>query len=1007
MSAELRDAQYTIDDLDEGVDTSFQPAFDEDTDDDTGECKQIERLPHLRHSEEIQLLCSNVLVKDPTGLALREFLSDLEAGEVYTNETYIKALCDWKLAKGTIDYDILEIPRVISDAVRLEQYGLEVQRYAKRLETHAFNLIDIVAAVFEKLNILDGQALAVRTLLNYAVDSCSELLLLGAVQLETPWMPIECDTINNLLEVYYRSENKVPRLFVLGSLWQANRDALTSFLIEKYNSKPMEIHQIAQLITELGVAPSLVNIRPYKFALDLFTNLSVCGEFSITRYLTSVIISANVEFTIDMLGHLDALINDSSKRYTIGLKEVYEFLRVLSELSIPLSCMDQWDRVREQCVLAYPRLVAYGRDLDLILIFNQNISSEFSESIIAEVDAKIEDLRNCRVHVSEAIEYLRILRKSASPVAQDLAACMMSLMFKWYQNLSELPLKDVAIFSTFMGLLIKHRLIVGTHLTVALEWIVRSLSTDVPDSKVFKAAANTAMQLVDALDICPDQFSETLAGLDSLANFAPDIWRVARDTKARQNLAVEYCRTGKPKSDVKEDLEVPVSATKHKIQDIMQSLTSNRVRIVATELESALHDEKCTNWFVDYLVGTLVVQNLSQCDTYLELLNAIKSDELNSMVLRRTYHISLTLIKSDESTHLASAMAKLYNLGTWLGKYTLARNKPIKTNHLCFKKLLRLGGEIDRVRVVVGFTCKVLEQAGNSVVFKRSNPWVMGVLRTLLEVYAHKVGDAMWKSDIEGLFKSLGADMAKVATTARAEETKTGVNEAHTDDVVANFDLISKTIDKKVAQIRGFMKNTVDIMWHKCIGFVEPPQPCMLVVINYVEESMERSLSEGHESPAALEEAKKQIEEGAEYCRDELYKQNIEQQAAAVFSACLERNGYSSYITSDHSSILEQEMDAVRTHLYDLIYNRITKEVNRSLPAIMQGTIYSPLKLYTAQDIHHPGQSEAEKISPVESEADGSIMRVMEVPDSPKKRPEVISIGRNDDRDEFRMARFI
>jgi hypothetical protein len=184
MSAELRDAQCTIDDLDEGVDTSFQPAFDEDTDDDTGECKQIERLPHLRDSEEIQLLCSNVLVKDPTGLALREFLSDPEAGEVYMNETYIKALCDWKLATGTIDYDVLEIPRVISDTVRLEQYGLEVQRYAKRLETHAFNLIDIVAAVFEKLNILDGQALAVRNLLNYAVDSCPELLLLGAVQLE-------------------------------------------------------------------------------------------------------------------------------------------------------------------------------------------------------------------------------------------------------------------------------------------------------------------------------------------------------------------------------------------------------------------------------------------------------------------------------------------------------------------------------------------------------------------------------------------------------------------------------------------------------------------------------------------------------------------------------------------------------------------------------------------------------------------------------------------------------
>ncbi|KAJ8100639.1 hypothetical protein POJ06DRAFT_222933 [Lipomyces tetrasporus] len=1000
MRAELKEIEVASDGIHEDGKSGYQPASDEDNGDEE-ECNDIGRLSRLRDSKKIQLFFCHVLASDPTGMALRGLLRDMELWDVHMIENYFKALCDWKLEIGTVNYEALKIPRVIPDTARLEQYGSEVQRYAGELEKYALSLIDVVAVVFAILNVLGGQQLPIRPLLDYAVDMCPELILIGAVQLETPWMPIEFDAINDLLDVYYRSENRVPRLFVLGTLWQVNRDALTSFLVEKYKLQPMQIHQIAQLITDLGVAPSLVNVRPYKFALHLYTNLSVRGEFSISRYLTSVTNSTGVEFTVDMLDFLDDLINDSSKRCTMGLTEVSEFMRVLSELSIPLSYIDRWHRVREQCV-TYPRLVVFGRGLELISIFNQNLSSEFSDSIIAEVDAKIEDLRSFQVHVFESIEYLKVLHKSTSPISQDLVARMMSLIFERNMNLVGLPLEDVAMFSTLLGLLIKNRLIVGTHLTVALERIVRSLSNYPPESTVFKAALNTAMHVVDALDICPHKFCDTLAGLDDLANFAPDLWRVARDTRVRRNLAVEYGRAATHIGQ--ECFEIPVQVTKQKIHDILQSLSTDTVPMVVNELGAILNDETCSNWFVDYLVGTLISHKLSQHDTYLELLTAIKSDELNSMVLRRTFNFSLTLIKSEETVHLTSELAKVSNLGTWLGKYTLRRNKPIKANHICFKKLLRLGDEIGRLSVVVGFTCRVLEQAAKSIVFTASNAWIIGVLRALLEVFEYKIGDATWKDDIKALFKTLRADMQNVAAAARAEHAR--VADFHTDDLIANFELLSKRIDKKVAQVRGLVKNTVDAMWHKCMGCIEPPPACMLVLINCIEESIEALLSEGLESAVALEDARKKIEEGAGNCRDEIYKQNIEQQAAAHFSAYLERNGYS-YVTSHQTNVLTKAMDAVRTHLYELIYNKITEEVNRSMLVMMRGTAFSPLKLRTTRDIHHPGQSEAEKISPVRAEADRDIRQIVEIADPPKKRPDVFPAGRSDDRDEFSMARLI
>jgi CCR4-NOT transcription complex subunit 1 len=72
------------------------------------------------------------------------------------------------------------------------------------------------------------------------------------------------------------------------------------------------------------------------------------------------------------------------------------------------------------------------------------------------------------------------------------------------------------------------------------------------------------------------------------------------------------------------------------------------------------------------------------------------------------------------------------------------------------------GYEHKRLIVVIPFVCKVLEQCGNSKVFNPPNPWVMGIMRLLAELYHFAELKLNLKFEIEVLCKNIKLDIKDV-----------------------------------------------------------------------------------------------------------------------------------------------------------------------------------------------------------------------------------------------------
>ena len=83
----------------------------------------------------------------------------------------------------------------------------------------------------------------------------------------------------------------------------------------------------------------------------------------------------------------------------------------------------------------------------------------------------------------------------------------------------------------------------------------------------------------------------------------------------------------------------------------------------------------------------------------------------------------------------------LKSLGHWLGMLTLAKSRPLLHTDVAVKELLLEAYGKERqgqqeLLYVVPFVAKVLECAAESKVFKPPNPWVMAIMRVLVELHA-------------------------------------------------------------------------------------------------------------------------------------------------------------------------------------------------------------------------------------------------------------------------------
>ncbi|CAN0921789.1 CCR4-NOT transcription complex subunit 1 [Linum grandiflorum] len=218
-------------------------------------------------------------------------------------------------------------------------------------------------------------------------------------------------------------------------------------------------------------------------------------------------------------------------------------------------------------------------------------------------------------------------------------------------------------------------------------------------------------------------------------------------------------------------IEAPASEIQDKISFIINNISTANIEAKSREFSEIL-TEHFYPWFAQYMVMKRASIEPNFHDLYLKFLDRINLKALNKEIVQATYENCKVLLGSELIKSSSEERSLLKNLGSWLGKLTIGRNQVLRAREIDPKSLIIEAYEKGLMIAVIPFTSKVLEPCQSSLAYQPPNPWTMGILGLLVEIYSMPNLKMNLKFDIEVLFKNLGVDMKDITPTSLLKDRK-------------------------------------------------------------------------------------------------------------------------------------------------------------------------------------------------------------------------------------------
>lgn len=214
-----------------------------------------------------------------------------------------------------------------------------------------------------------------------------------------------------------------------------------------------------------------------------------------------------------------------------------------------------------------------------------------------------------------------------------------------------------------------------------------------------------------------------------------------------------------------ENYPVPPEMIQDKVFFIVNNLSLINLKQKADEFKELFgNDESYYGWTAQYFSTKRAALEQNFQPLYANFLYELKNPKLIEAMTRETYKNIKHLLRLDKKADNINERTVLKNLGQWLGLLTLARNKPILHVDLDLKGLLveAYHKGTQELLYVVPFLTEILKTTQKSKIFKPNNPFVLGLLRALVELRQQPNLKLNLEFQVEVLFNNLGVDLSKL-----------------------------------------------------------------------------------------------------------------------------------------------------------------------------------------------------------------------------------------------------
>ncbi|KAJ7197229.1 Not1-domain-containing protein [Mycena pura] len=706
----------------------------------------------------------------------------------WSNSLYQLRLLDALLSLPADTFNFVQLPgrRIVTvDDVSIA--SPTIKSLAANVQGHTWNSLEL----FEVLvRLADSESLdirnCVREMLDKAIKISAELVHMGLLQVpDLPWNEIRREYSRRLLAMFLAGHPNHQLVFM--RIWQIEPSYLTNAFRDFYDENPLNITRILDVAQDLKILESLLEVRPFVFALDVAALASRREYLNLDKWLADNVANHGGEFLHSVVLFLDQKMESEKVSRTsdpavenrtmpLSPNTIAIILRVLRNSANSMNeadigyCME----VRNVCLQIHPRLMSLIPGSDVEPGFTV---VTYSAEIEAEVDGIYRQMYDEQTTIDDVIAMLQRHKDSKNPRDHEVFACMLHFLFDEYKFFqSYYPARELAMTAYLFGSLIQHELIDYIPLGIAIRYIIDALNCP-PETNLFRFGVTALTRFESRLSEWQPLCSRLLR-IPHLAEARPDLFATIQralaaaedndnNTDPHNVVAPEptHIFTAIRPDVIEGEIQTPPEELSDRILFIINNLAPTNFEAKLAEMKEQFNDEYA-RWFANYLVDQRISTEPNNHSLYLRFLDALDRRLLSTLVVQETFTKSAAMLNSERSMQSAADRNTLKNVGAFLGTITLARDHPIKFKNLSFKDLLLEGYDSGRLMLAIPFICKTLEPCAKSKVFRPPNPWLMGVISLLVELYHFAELKLNLKFEIEVLCKGLDITLDTLEATS-------------------------------------------------------------------------------------------------------------------------------------------------------------------------------------------------------------------------------------------------
>ncbi|XWS35646.1 hypothetical protein CRYUN_Cryun20dG0014500 [Craigia yunnanensis] len=804
----------------------------------------------------------------------------------------------WKNIEGQLSflkYAVSAPPEVFTFAHSLRQPAYLDAVHGHKLqhgnENHAWlclDLLDVLCQLAES-----GHTSFVRSMLEYPLKHCPEVLLLGMAHVNTAYNLLQHDVISTVFPMIIK--NALGAGMIL-QLWHVNTNLVLRGFVEVHTTEPDSMIRILEICQELKILSSVLEMMPFpsgirlavlasrKEVIDfekwLSSNLNTYKDVffeECLKFLKEIQFGGSQEFSAKPFHHTTAVLNF----YLEASSTLFKFLKSSTGVIASTQLLEEMERLHATIMDSNPKLQNGGTT-------DSSTTDGYGDDIEAEANSYFHQMFSGQLTIDAMVQMLARFKESSVRREQLIFECMIANLFEEYRFFSKYPERQLKIAAVLFGSVIKQQLVTHLTLGIALRGVLDALRKPA-DSKMFLFGTKALEEFVDRLIEWPQycnhilQISHLRAAHSELVAFieralakissghlesegsknpsvhhqvssqvipgngelnsssitqsgpqlssplqlprhdsslddrppatslndvkpllssvgqssaAPlsDASSIQKPQSAVSSSSMLSASTGfvRPSRGVTstrfgsalnietlvaaaERREMPIEAPASEIQDkisfMINNISTANIEAKGKEFTEILK-EQYYPWFAQYMVMKRASIEPNFHDLYLKFLDKVNSKALNKEIIQASYENCKVLLGSELIKSSSEERSLLKNLGSWLGKLTIGRNQVLRAREIDPKSLIIEAYEKGLMIAVIPFTSKVLEPCQSSLAYQPPNPWTMGILALLAEIYSMPNLKMNLKFDIEVLFKNLSVDMKDITPTSLLEDRK-------------------------------------------------------------------------------------------------------------------------------------------------------------------------------------------------------------------------------------------